>query len=236
MDGRRLSQIRIAVEESLDVISSHRFVRDARARRLSDEQCQRWIMCAGRESRSFPDILQNIIDGVDAEPLRRVLTDKLDDELGSGRPENARAHRYLHLLRDIGLTEAKICSYDAKAGTRFALDLAYNVSVQRDLAVAIGYVLVNEAVAPIIDGAMELAIRHCYPDLTTGFFETDVGVGLARVDQLSEAVGRLDDGDQDGVLFGINVGERARAALLDEALGLFARWPGGPGASPRPTN
>jgi hypothetical protein len=235
MDGRRLSQIRIAVEESLDVISSHRFVHGARSRRLSEEQCQRWIMCAGRESRSFPEILQNVIAGVDDEPLRRVLTDKLDDELGNGRPEHARPHRYLHLLRDIGLTEAKICSYDGKAGTRFALDLAYNVSVQPDLAVAIGYLLVNEAVAPIVDGAIELAIRHCYPDLTTDFFDTDVEVGTARVDQLSEAVGRLDDGDQDGVLFGVNVGERGRAALLDEALVLFAHWQAGPGANPRPT-
>jgi hypothetical protein len=56
-----------------------------------------------------------------------------------------------------------------------------------------------------------------------------------HIEQLSEAVGRLDDAEQDSVLFGVNLGERGAAALLDEALGLFAGWPRGPEASLRPT-
>lgn len=206
MDGHRVSQVRIAIEESLDIISAHRFVREARARRLSREQCQRWILCAGRESKAMPDAL--------------------------GKP---RPHRYVHLLRDIGLSEAEISDYDEKAGIRFSLELAYNVSAQPDLAVAIGYRFVNEAVTPIIHGAVELAMRHCYPGLTSDFFKTDVEVGAARIVHLSEAVGRLDNAEQDSVLFGVNLGERSTAALLDEALGLFADWPRGPEASLRPT-
>jgi pyrroloquinoline quinone (PQQ) biosynthesis protein C len=228
MDGHRLSQIQVAVEESLAVVSAHRFIRDARSGRLSEAQCQRWIMCAGRESRSGPEILQNMLDRASDEPLRRLLVDKLHDERG--------ADRYLRLLRDIGTSEIEICDYDDKAGIRFSLDLAHNVSVQPDFALAIGYMYVNEAVAPIVHGAMELAIRHCYPGLTTDFFQTDVEVDAARVGRLSEAVGRMSDGDQDGVLFGVTVGERGTAALLDEALGLFAHWPRGPGANPRPTD
>lgn len=194
MDGHRVSQVRIAVAESVDVITAHRFVREARSRRLSEDQCRRWVLCAARENP-----------------------------------------RHAQLLRDIGLSEDEMSDYDEQAGIRFSVELAYNVSVLPDPAVAVGYVFVNEAVTPIVHGAMELALRHCYPGLTTDFFKIDVEAGAARIEHLSEAVGRLDDAEQDSVLFGVNLGERGAAALLDEALGLFAGWPRGPEASLRPT-
>jgi hypothetical protein len=51
MDQDRVDRIRAAVGESLDRIKTHRFIRCAHSLRLSEDQCHRWIMCAGRESR-----------------------------------------------------------------------------------------------------------------------------------------------------------------------------------------
>jgi hypothetical protein len=64
MDRDRLTQVRIAVEESLDVISAHAFVRDARSRRISEQQCRRWIVCAGRDDPSHADDHRRLLEDI----------------------------------------------------------------------------------------------------------------------------------------------------------------------------
>ena len=48
------------IEQGLERIRKHPFITEANSRTLTEEQAIRWIMCAGRESRSFPDVLNNL--------------------------------------------------------------------------------------------------------------------------------------------------------------------------------
>src|ERR1700730_991523 len=86
------------VEASLERIRQHPFVLDANADRLSLEQTHRWVMCAGRESRAFPPILESMLHHVTNARIRRVLAANLDDEHGSGDPQQAHFRHYLQLL------------------------------------------------------------------------------------------------------------------------------------------
>src|SRR5690606_18047377 len=53
--------VAMQVEQALARIRTHRFIADAHNGRLSQDQATRWVMCAGRESRSFPQILKGMI-------------------------------------------------------------------------------------------------------------------------------------------------------------------------------
>jgi hypothetical protein len=105
-----------------------------------------------------------------------------------------------------------------------ALDLAYNVSSQQNVAIAIGYMLVNEGITPITYGVVEEALLAHVPGLRTQFFRMHVDIDSEHVEQLYDAVGRLDDAELTDLTFGIQLGERGMAVLLDEALGVFEFW------------
>lgn len=222
MDTTAVKKIEAATEESLSRISEHRFIRLAHERALSKDQVLRWILCAGRESETFPTILVRMLERV-TEPqlVVDVLQENLDDEYGNGDPNEAHFQHYLHLLHAVGLTEGDFRGYRERAGIRLALDLAGNVSTQPVPEIAIGYMLVNEGMTPITYGAVDVAIHKYYPELDNKFFQLHVEVDEHHVHELYRAVGALDERALDDILFGIALGERGMAVLLDEALGVF---------------
>lgn len=216
--------VRLAVEEGLDTIRSHRFILDAHSLTLTHEQTIRWIMCAGRESRSFPDILIGMIERTTNPAVEKILKENLADEHGNGNPEHAHFRHYIHLLQKIGMSEQEFQAYDEKAGIRLALDLAYNVANSDNSAVALGYMLVNEGMTPITYDAVDVALHNFYPDLTTSFFQMHVEVDEHHVAELYKAVEAMPDTVVDDIVFGVQLGERGMAVLLDEALGVFDTW------------
>ena len=115
------------VNGSLDRIRQHPFIVEANAQRLTREQAERWIMCAGRESRSFPHILENMKARCSNEKLRKILLSNLNDEYGNGDPEDAHFKHYLHLLDKLNLPREGFYQYKERAGIKLALSLAYNV-------------------------------------------------------------------------------------------------------------
>ena len=76
MQEQLISQVRAATGESLDRIEAHSFIRDAHLCRLTQEQAVRWVMCAGRESRTFPSILEKMISKTD-QPIVKLLSSVL---------------------------------------------------------------------------------------------------------------------------------------------------------------
>lgn len=230
MDVMQVNEIRTATEEALDRIRSHRFVRTAHDHQLSKAQVLRWLYCAGRESESFPDILVGMIKHTPrSNPIvLEVLRENLRDEYGNGSPDEAHFQHYLHLLGQIGQLEA-FYAYQERAGIRLALDLAYNMAVQKKPGIAIGYMLVNEGMTPITYGAIETVIYDHFPELETPFFKLHVEVDEHHVAELYRAVAAMSPDTADDILFGIALGERGMGVLLDEALGVFDDIPVGHG-------
>lgn len=224
MKSQSVETVRQAVEASLEAIRSHRFITGAHLLALTHEQTIRWIMCAGRESRSFPDILIGMIERTTNPAVKKILEENLDDEHGNGNPEHAHFRHYVHLLQKIGMSEQQFQAYTEKAGIRLALDLAYNVANGDNSAVALGYMLVNEGMTPITYDAVDVALHKFYPDLTTSFFQMHVEVDEHHVAELYKAVEAMPDAVVDDIVFGVQLGERGMAALLDEALGIFHVW------------
>jgi pyrroloquinoline quinone (PQQ) biosynthesis protein C len=221
MEAKNIDLVRAATEESLDRVRAHRFIRKAHARELSRSEVLRWILCAGRESRSFPEILENMVKRVEDPLVLEILRENLEDEYGNGDSDEAHFQHYLHLLRDVGLTDEEFESYPERAGIRLALDLAYNVSSQPVPEIAIGYMLVNEGMTPITYDAVDVAIHRHFPALETKFFRLHVEVDEHHVAELYRAIGALPDDTVDDILFGVALGERGMGVLLDEALGVF---------------
>jgi len=222
MDTTSVKKIEAAMEESLTRISDHRFIRLAHQRELSRDQVIRWILCAGRESETFPNILVRMLERIKTPQLVvDILNENLNDEYGNGNPDEAHFRHYMHLLSEVGLTEADFRGYSERAGIRLALDLAANVSVQPVPEIAIGYMLVNEGMTPITYGAVDIAIHKHFPKLDNKFFQLHVEVDEHHVRELYRAVATLDGSAMDDVLFGVALGERGMAVLLDEALGVF---------------
>lgn len=221
MEDVNIKRVRAVTEESLDRVREHRFIRMAHAGELSRSQVLRWILCAGRESRSFPEILENMVKRVEDPLVLEILRENLDDEYGNGDSDEAHFQHYLHLLHDVGLSDADFESYEERAGIRLALDLAYNVSSQPVPEIAIGYMLVNEGMTPITYDAVDAAIHRHFPKLSTKFFRLHVEVDEHHVNELYRAIGAMDDSGVDDILFGVSLGERGMGVLLDEALGVF---------------
>jgi pyrroloquinoline quinone (PQQ) biosynthesis protein C len=209
------------VNSSLQRIREHPFIVEARAQQLSQGQAERWIMCAGRESRSFPHILENMVARSSNERIKEILVSNLNDEYGNGDPEHAHFKHYLHLLDKLGISREKFYQYEERAGIKLALSLAYNISMQTREPLAIGYMLVNEGMTQITYGAVDKALHRYHPDLQTKFFELHVSVDEKHVEDLYTAVEEMTDAEGNDLLFGISVGERGMAVLLDEAYGLF---------------
>ena len=157
-----------------------------------------------------------------ADPfVLEILQKNLDDEFGNGDPEHAHFQHYRHLLHKLGIESAVFESYRERAGIDLALSIAYNVAASARPAMALGYMLVNEGMTPITYSAAKAALTRHYPDLNTTFFDMHIAVDDIHVADLFLAIERLDDEYLDDLLFGIQLGERGMAALLDEALGVF---------------
>lgn len=224
-DHKLQSYANAAVAEGLERIRNHPFITSANSRLLSREQALRWIKCAGRESRSFPQIIERMIKRTSNERIRKILQENLNDEYGNGNPEEAHFNHYLQLLDSLGIPRDNFYNYPEKAGIQLALSLAYNVASQPNNAIALGYTLVNEEMTQITYSAIKNGLSPHYPALKTRFFDLHVDVDAEHVEGLFEAVDELDSNQKEAVLFGIAIGERGMAVLLDEALGIFEHSP-----------
>lgn len=213
-----------AVADSLQRIQQHPFTVDATAQTLTRHQAERWILCAGRESRSFPKILENMIVRCANERIKALLAKNLQDEYGNGDPEQAHFRHYLQLLDLLSIPREHFNSYAERAGIKLALSLAYNISTQESEAVALGYMLVNESMTQITYAAAYKALSRYYPALQTPFFTEHVDIDAEHAEDLYAAIDELEQERSDELLFGINVGERGMAVLLDEAYGLFDHY------------
>lgn len=219
--GEAEGKIETYNEQALDRIREHAFIVDARAGRLSREQVYRWIYCAGRESRSFPAILQNMLRLDLSDGVRAILQANLDDEYGNGNPDQAHFRHYLHLIDKLGLNRSDFDAYDERAGISLALELADWVSQQPDVGLAIGYMLVNEGMTSITYDAVDAAVHVFHPDLETSFFRLHVEVDTEHLAQLYEAARQLGPTARMSLRRGVDLGERGMAVLLDEAFGAF---------------
>jgi pyrroloquinoline quinone (PQQ) biosynthesis protein C len=223
MHERQICTLREVVDDALHRIQLHRFVTHAHQARLTRSQLIRWMLCAGRESKSFPDVLANMIVHV-VDPLaRKVLTENLDDEYGNGDPQQAHFQHYLQLISAVGLSQDDFNKYTEGPGIKLALDLAYAVSTQSNPAISLGYMLVNEGMTPVTYDAVGAALIKYEPDLDTTFFQMHVEVDEQHVAELYRAVEAFPDASLDDMLHGVALGERGMAVLLDEALGVFDR-------------
>jgi pyrroloquinoline quinone (PQQ) biosynthesis protein C len=209
------------VEDSLARVRRHPFIVAAGEGRLTRDQAERWILCAGRESRSFPEILRRMLARATDPHVRETLSDNLADELGNGDPGEAHFVHYLHLLDAIGLPREKFDSYGERSGIGLALQLAYSISGMPRDGIALGYMLVNEAMTPITYSAAKVAIRRHHPALATSFFDVHIAVDEGHVARLYEVAARLPQSADDDLRYGVELGERGMAALLDEALGVL---------------
>lgn len=216
-------QAMVSAENALQRIREHPFIRDAEADTLTKAQAERWIYCAGRESRSFPGILENMVARSQNASIREILASNLADEHGNGNPEDAHFKHYLHLLDSLGISRDKFRRYTEGPGIKLALSLAYNVSLQNSEPLALGYMLVNEGMTPITYRAAYQGLGRHHPALSARFFDLHTLVDAQHVADLYDAVDHLTQtpAEQVDLLFGIQVGERGMAVLLDEAYGLF---------------
>jgi pyrroloquinoline quinone (PQQ) biosynthesis protein C len=212
-------------EESLDRIRRHPFITAAAQGKLTRSQAVRWIKCAGRESRSFPHILENMITFTMNAAVKEILQENLNDEYGNGNLEHAHFRHYLHLIDNLGMPRSDFFEYSEGPGIRLALSLAYNVSKANDPGMALGYMLVNEGMTPITYEAARAALMLFFPNLKTIFFDMHIAVDIHHVEELYRALDHMPVEQIENISFGVLVGERGMAALLDEAFGLFDHCP-----------
>ena len=137
------------IDAFLEALRKHPFIRGAMSGQLTRDQSVRWVMCAGRESRSFPTILTKLLQWTADPRIREILQENLDDELGNGNHDDAHFVHYLSLLDSLGIDRGRFDDYAESAGIQFALSLAFNLADSQRAAWAIGYMLLNEAMTPV---------------------------------------------------------------------------------------
>ncbi len=125
------------------------------------------------------------------------------------------------MLDELCISREIFNHYTELAGIKLALSLAYNVSLQDNEAVAIGYMLVNEDMTQITYSDAKSALSRYYPEMQTPFFDIHIDVDEKHVNELYVATRELHASQEDDLLFGVQVGERGMASLLDEAYGVF---------------
>lgn len=211
------------VNEALDRVKQHPFIASAHNGTLPEENAVRWVFCAGRESRTFPEILQQLLTWSRNATVREILEENLADELGNGDPSDAHFLHYLKLLDALGIEHERFYGYRQGAGINLALSLAFNVADSDSQEMSIGYMLVNEAMTPVTYEAARRALTKYYPGLQTDFFDLHIAVDEHHVAALYDAVDALGESNSDALKFGISLGERGMQVLLDEAYGVFDR-------------
>lgn len=213
--------IEMAVEASLARIRTHPFIVGGMRGALSKEQSIRWVLCAGRESKSFPDILRGMLETCRVGEIRAVLEDNLRDELGGGNPDHAHFKHYVVLLEQLGMSQAYFDNYEEGPGIKFALELAYAMARTARQGVALGYMLVNEGMTQITYKAAREALHRHFEMSDDTFFTLHVEVDEEHVALLYQGLRATSELAVRDVLYGIELGERGMAVLLDEALGTF---------------
>jgi len=213
--------VQIDVNTALSQVRRHPFIREAHRKTASREQGIRWVYCAGRESRSFPWILRDLLAWTTEPKISEILQENLDDELGNGDPTEAHFRHYQHLLSALGVELESFDNYDEGSGIQHALSLAFNVAASGDGGRALGYMLVNEAMTPVTYEAARSVLTSHFPGLNTNFFDLHIEVDEHHVEALYQAVRALDDDAEDAVRFGIELGQRGMEVLLDEAYGVL---------------
>lgn len=217
--------VRNSVQEALARVREHPFIVEAHAGDLARDQAVRWIFCAGRESRTFPELLRRLVDNAQNPTVKAILHQNLEDELGQGDPNNAHFQHYLQLLGQLGISCQEFDTYSGRAGLALALSLARNVADSSREALAIGYMMINEAITPVSYGAAHVALGRFFHDLNPEFFEIHVDIDERHLEDLYRAAAALGDGVAEDLLFGVRLGERGMEALLDEAYGVFDYCP-----------
>jgi pyrroloquinoline quinone (PQQ) biosynthesis protein C len=217
----RRDPVENAMRGALGRIERHPFLATARRGCLRPEQVQRWIFCAGRESRSFPAILEGLLAKTVIPKVRHVIAENLADENGRGNPDDAHFCHYLKLIREMNIETTQFEEYEEGAGIRVAIDVAAHAARESGEPEAFGYLLINEAMTPLIYGAVEEALSRAGLLPQTEFFRLHVEVDEMHVALLYSALDDLPDEHLTGIEDGIALGERAMALLLDEAVGVF---------------
>lgn len=172
------------VEGALKRIRRHPFIIAANAQTLTREQATRWIFCAGRESRSFPHILENLVARSTQPRVRSILRANLDDEYGNGNPDNAHFLHCLHLLDELGIPRSTFYEYPERAGIELAVALAFNISEGNE-AVAIGYMTVNEAMTTITHSAAYNALRPYHLAMRAPYLRLHVEMDERHLESLT---------------------------------------------------
>lgn len=209
------------INNHLNKFENHPFIQKANNHELTKEQLINWLMCAGRESRTFPEIIKNIIEWTNNQIVKDILIENLNDEYGNGNPNEAHFMHYIQLLEQINLSQNDFLNYDEKAGVKFAVSLAYNISMSKDIGLVLGYMLINEALTPVIYSAIQEAMKKYYPELKTNFFDIHIQVDEEHVKDLYRAISVLDESSVKSLQFGIELGQRGMLIILDESLGIF---------------
>lgn len=209
------------INKHLNKFKDHPFIQKANNNELAKEQLINWLMCAGRESRTFPEIIKNMIEWTNNQVIKDILIENLNDEYGNGNPNEAHFMHYIQLLEQIELSQNDFLNYDEKAGVKFAVSLAYNISMSKDIGLVLGYMLINEALTPIVYSAIQEAMKKYYPELETNFFDLHIKVDEQHVKELYKAISVLDDNSIESLKFGIELGQRGMLIILDESLGIF---------------
>jgi pyrroloquinoline quinone (PQQ) biosynthesis protein C len=211
-------KVRLANRRALKRIRSHRFVRTAYSEQSTQEQVERMLYLMGRESKTFPGILEGMLIHANNPTVERIISENLDDEYGNA--DEAHYQHYLQLLRQIDRLK-EFDDYHERAGIKLALELAANMAAERNAAIAIGYLLVNEGMTPITYGALEKVIYHYFPGLKTKFFTLHVRVDKHHVAELFRAIKAMRSSVVKDILYGMALGERGIGVLLDEADGVY---------------
>jgi len=216
-----LAEIKSEVDGAVARLRLHPFVAQAGKLRLSAAQGRRWIFCAGLESRSFPEILAGLIKWTENRKLTAVLEENLADELGRGNSIEAHFAHYLQLLDKLNIDRSEFEEYRKGVGVSFALSIAYNIASSRNEALALGYMLVNEAMTPVTYAAANSVLTQYYPTLQTDFFTLHIMVDQQHVEALYSIVDVFPESAREDLVFGVRLGVRGMEALLDEAYGVF---------------
>jgi pyrroloquinoline quinone (PQQ) biosynthesis protein C len=205
-----------AVNASTNRLRNHRFVRAAADAELSREQLIRWILCAGKESRAFPDVLRGALRSAKGS-AHVVLKKNLDDELGNGDPNEAHFQHYLRLLDEIGVLRSVYELYEPGRDLRAALELAAKVANGTSVARLYGYLVLNESATGPIYHAMEIAAAQLFPNLQSRFFSLHVSGDEVHVRDLLTVATEFTVEHGDEVLDGIELGEHGLCLVLNES-------------------
>lgn len=220
-----ITKIKPRLDEALDKIRKHPFIIKSNNRILTNDQIERWVMCAGHESYNFPVIIEGNIKTTTNKKIRQVLKNNLNDENGNGNGENSQSHfkHYLNLLDDLGIDVDRLFRYQKKPGIKVALSIAYHVASMKNDNVSLGYLLFSEGSTPLIYGAVKQSVLDNHPNVETNFFDLHIESDEEHCCEIMNLSVVYADSMEE-FEYGVSLGQRGMELLLDEALGIFESY------------